>query len=192
MSEGGFHVHGPHEHELEHQAHGGDAFAARIAVMTAIFATLGAMFGYRAAHTQNDALLYKNEAAIQQDRGVRPVELLPGEEQQAEPGRARRDARHRRRRRARIRGEAERYKKEKEEIEQGRAQARGTVEGGRGTKSEGSMHVHHRWAQSMTLIQVSIALAAITLLTRNRGLQYLSYAAAAGAVVVAGLALAHV
>jgi hypothetical protein len=35
----------------------------------------------------------------QEDRGVRPVELLPGEEQQAEPGGARRDARDRRGRR---------------------------------------------------------------------------------------------
>jgi hypothetical protein len=64
MSEG-FHVHGPHDHELEHAAeHGGDAFSGRIAVMTAIFATLGAIMGYMAGHTQNSALLYKNEAAI--------------------------------------------------------------------------------------------------------------------------------
>ena len=30
------------------------------------------------------------------------------------------------------------------------------------------MHVHHRWAQAMTLIQIAIALAAITLLTRSK------------------------
>ena len=35
------------------------------------------------------------------------------------------------------------------------------------TKSDASMHVHHRWAQAMTLIQIAIALAAITILTRN-------------------------
>src|SRR5258708_24630223 len=63
MSEG-FHVHGPHEHEVEHRAQHGDPFAGRIAVMTAIFATIGAMFGYMAGATQNAALLYKNEAAI--------------------------------------------------------------------------------------------------------------------------------
>ena len=38
MSSGGFHVHGPHDHELEHAAHGNDQFASRIAVMTAIMA----------------------------------------------------------------------------------------------------------------------------------------------------------
>ena len=63
MSEG-FHVHGPHDHEVEHQAQHGDPFAGRIAVMTAIFATIGAMFGYMGGATQNAALLYKNEAAI--------------------------------------------------------------------------------------------------------------------------------
>src|SRR6266480_7971960 len=63
MSEDHFHVHGPHEHEAEHRAlH--DPFAGRIAVMTAIFATIGALFGYMGGATQNDALLYKNDAAI--------------------------------------------------------------------------------------------------------------------------------
>src|SRR3569833_77674 len=64
MSAGGFHVHGPHDHELEHAAHSADPFSGRIAVMTAIFATLGAIMGYMAGHTQNAALIYKNEAAI--------------------------------------------------------------------------------------------------------------------------------
>src|SRR5208283_4283010 len=63
MSEA-FEVPGPHEHEVEHQGLHGDPFAGRIAVMTAIFATIGALFGYMAGATQNEALLFKNEAAI--------------------------------------------------------------------------------------------------------------------------------
>jgi hypothetical protein len=59
-------------------------------------------------------------------------------------------------------------------------------------QSEASMQVHHRWAQAMTLIQISIALAAITLLTRSRGLQYISYGVAAASVALGALALAHV
>ena len=35
-------------------------------------------------------------------------------------------------------------------------------------KSEALMHQHHRWAEATTLLQVSIALAAIALLTRRR------------------------
>jgi hypothetical protein len=62
----GFHVHGPHEHEAEHAAQHSvdDPFVGRIAVMTAIFATIGAMFGYMGGATENEALLFKNEAAI--------------------------------------------------------------------------------------------------------------------------------
>src|SRR6185436_7076839 len=64
MSDDHFHVHGPHEHEVEHQAQTGDLFAGRIAVTTAILATVGAIISYQGSATQNDALLFKNEAAI--------------------------------------------------------------------------------------------------------------------------------
>src|SRR5712692_3285098 len=67
MSADGFHVHGPHDHELEHaahSAHNGDNFAGKIAVMTAIMATAGALFGFQGGATQNDAAMFKNNAAI--------------------------------------------------------------------------------------------------------------------------------
>ena len=64
MSGHGFHVHGPHDHELEHAAHGTDHFASKIAVMTAIMATVGALLGYEGGATQNSAAMLKNSAAI--------------------------------------------------------------------------------------------------------------------------------
>jgi hypothetical protein len=160
-------VHGPHDHELEHAAHPKDAFSGRIAVMTAIFATLGAMHG---VHGRRDA---ERRAALQergrdpQDRSVGPVELLPGEVEQAETRRARCGARDGADA-ERYRGEVERYKKEKVDIEKDARSSRRSRRTPR-TQSEVSLHEHHRWAQATTLIQVSIALAAITLLTRSRG-----------------------
>ena len=69
MSHGGFHVHGPDQHELEHQAAHGDNLAVRVSIMTAILATFGAVFSYvgsaqqtAAADCKNDAILAKNEA----------------------------------------------------------------------------------------------------------------------------------
>jgi len=53
------------------------------------------------------------------------------------------------------------------------------------------MHVHHRWAQATTLIQVSIALAAITLLTRNNRLKWVAYGAAAGSIALGAMAWLH-
>src|SRR5882672_8323693 len=66
MSEAGFHVHGPHDHELEHAAQHGDRdrFSGQIAVMTAVLATVGALFSYMGGATQANAGLYKNNAAI--------------------------------------------------------------------------------------------------------------------------------
>ena len=190
MSEGHFHVHGPHDHELEHAAHSKDPFSGRIAVMTAIFATLGAGMGYMTGATQNDALLYKNEAAIRKTEASDQwnfYQAKSSKQNLAELGSVLAtgaDA-------ERYRGEVERYKKEKADIEK---DARKLEERSKVAEeqSEVSLHAHHRWAQATTLIQVSIALAAITLLTRSRGLQYLSYGTAAGAVVLAGLAAVHI
>jgi hypothetical protein len=190
MSEGEFHVHGPHEHEVEHQAQHGDPFAGRIAVMTAIFATIGAFFGYMGGATQNDALLFKNEAAIRKTEASDQwnfYQAKSSKQNLAELGASLSSGEQQ----ARYQKEVERYKKEKEEImpeaKKLEQQSKEADE-----KSEASMHVHHRWAQATTLIQIAIALAAITILTRNKGLQYISYAVAAASVAIGALAAAHI
>jgi len=190
MSAHGFHVHGPHDHELEHAAHSRDPLSGRIAVMTAIFATIGAFFGYMAGATQNDALMFKNDSAIRRTEASDQwnfYQAKSSKQNLAELGAVLATGGDQ----ARYKGEVERYSKEKQEImtnAQGLEQKSVELE----AKSEASMHVHHRWAQAMTLIQISIALAAITLLTRSRGLQYVSYGVAAGSVVLGALALVHV
>ena len=190
MSEGGFHVHGPHDHAVEHEAQHGDAFAGRIAVMTAIFATIGALFGYMGGATQNEALLYKNDAAIKKTEASDQwnfYQAKSNKQNLAELGTTLTtgDAS------AKYAAEIERYKKEKEDI---KAQAEKLDAAGKAAEkqSEASMHVHHRWAQSMTLIQIAIALAAITILTRNRGLMYAAYGAAGVAITIGVFAGLHI
>ena len=190
MSSDAFHVHGPHDHEVEHAAQSGDPFAGRIAVMTAIFATVGALFGYMAGKTQNDALLFKNDSAIRkteasdqwnfyqaksnkQNLAELGATLTAGEQADKYKAEAKRYSEEK----AAIMKDAKKLEEQSKEAE---------------LKSDASMHVHHRWAQAMTLIQISIALAAITLLTRNNGLKYVAYGAAAGAIAIGGLALAHI
>jgi hypothetical protein len=185
-----FHVHGPHDHEVEHRAEHGDPFAGRIAVMTAIFATIGAMFGYMGGHTQNEALLFKNEAAIRRAEASDQwnfYQAKSNKQNLAELGATLTSGEQQ----ARYQAEVGRYKKEKEEIMPEAKKLEDEAKAAE-QKSEASMHVHHRWAQATTLIQIAIALAAITILTRNRGLQYTAYAVAVGAVAVGALALAHV
>lgn len=169
MSGHGFHVHGPHDHEVEHVAqHGGDKFTSRLAVLTAVLSTVGAIFGYMGGHSQNAALLYKNEAAIQktsasnqwnyyqaksnkQNLAELSVTLTSGEAQE------------------KFKQAVERYKKEKEEIkaEADKLEAESKAAD---RMSEAEMHVHERWALATTLLQIAIALSAITLLTRKRWL----------------------
>lgn len=195
MSGGHFHVHGPHDHAVEHAAHGaghgeGDNFVARIAVTTAILSTLGAVGGYEAGHTQNAALLYKNEAAIQktaasnqwnyyqaksnkQNLAELSVTLTNGED------------------RERFMQEIDRYKKEKQDIKAGAEKLEATAKEA-DKKSELEMHVHGRWALSTTLLQISIALSAIALLTRKSWLLYGVFGAAGIGVTFGVMGFMHV
>lgn len=166
-----FEVHGPHDHALEHAgAHTNDPSAARIAVMTAILASVGAIGSYQSGANENLALFHKNEAAILKTEASNQWAYYQakGEKQNlAELGAALSDpasAAH-----AKFVADVARYKAEKEPI---RAHAE-SIEKEVLTDnaiSESLQHQHHRWAQATTLIQISIALAAITLLTRKKWL----------------------
>ena len=191
MSAGHFHVHGPHDHEVEHAAqHSGDPLAGRVAVMTAIFATIGALFGYMAGATQNDALMFKNEAAIRKTEASDQwnfYQAKSSKQNLAELGATLATGEQQ----AKYQKEVERYKKEKDEI---MVDAKKLEEKSRiaEEKSEAAMHNHHRWAQAMTLIQIGIALAAITILTRNKAMGIAALGVAAASVVLGGLAFAHI
>lgn len=58
-------------------------------------------------------------------------------------------------------------------------------------RSEAAMHNHHRWAQALTLIQVAMALAAITILTRQKAMELGAVGAAAGSIVLGTMAASH-
>jgi len=67
MSEHDFHVHGLHDHELEHAAQGhGNSFTNKIAMFTAIIATVGAIFGYMGGATQAKAFDEMSDAQTHQ------------------------------------------------------------------------------------------------------------------------------
>jgi hypothetical protein len=188
MSGHGFHVHGPHDHEVEHAAHGGDGFSSKIAVTTAILATVGALFGYQAGGTQNNAALYKNNAAIKKTEASNQwnyyqaksnkqnlAELamsLPGVDTE------------------KYKTEVDRYKKEKSDIKAD-AEKLEAVSLDWDKQSEGQMHQHHRWAQAMTAEQIAISLAAITLLTRKKWLEYASYGLAGVGIALGVMAWLH-
>jgi len=190
MSEHGFHVHGPHDHAVEHAAqHGGDSFSNNIAVMTAVLATVGALFGYLGGATQNDAALFKNNAAIAKTTAANSwnyYQAKSNKQNLAElatslPGV---DAAKYKAEVARYEGEKAGIKKEAEKFE---AQSDDWNH-----KSEAAMHSHHQWALATTAEQIAISLAAITLLTRRRWLLSATYVVAALGIALGAFAWLHV
>jgi hypothetical protein len=169
MSEGGFHVHGAHEHELEHAAQRGPGLAQQVAVFTAILATLGAFVSYQGGAAQNEAMMYKNEAVLKK---AEASDQWAYYQSKSMKGHLAELAAHLTRdadKSAQYSKDVERYEKEKKEIRL-KAEAFDEESKKANEKSEQIYHPHHRLAQAMTLIQISISLASITALTRKRWL----------------------
>src|SRR3954466_9968153 len=64
MSGHGIHVHGAHDHAVEHEAHKG-GLGQQVAIFSAVLATGGAVVSFFGGHTQNDAILHKNNAVYE-------------------------------------------------------------------------------------------------------------------------------
>jgi lipopolysaccharide export LptBFGC system permease protein LptF len=192
MSGNGFHVHGPHDHELEHAAQHGakDSFTSNIAVMTAVLATIGALFSYMGGATQANAGLFKNNAAIKKTEASNQwnyYQAKSSKQNLAELATALVPED----RKGQYQQEVERYKKEKSDIKAA-AEKLEADSTNWDKQSDAQMHLHHRWAQATTALQISIALAAIALLTRRKWLGYAVGGVALIGVALGGLAIAHV
>ena len=181
MSGHGAHVHGPHDHEVEHEAQKG-GLGQRIAIFTAILATVGAIVSYYGGHTQNEALYYKNEAVLKKTEASNQwnyyqaksmkqnlaefAATLTADAAKAEVFKA--EAKRYSDEKAGIRKDAEKFEAESAAFNK---------------KAEGALHPHEKLAMSMTLLQIAIALASITVLTRKEWLL-----GGAGIAALAGVA----
>jgi hypothetical protein len=196
MSSDGFHVHGPHDHELEHAAQGchdgqkSGGMVAQIAVITAIIATVGALFSYMGGNTQATAGLLKNDAAIKKTEASNQWNYYQSKSTKQSLSEFARDLAPEDKKASYI-AKIERYDKEKAEIKL--AAEKLEADSARfDAASEEQMHQHHRWAQATTVLQISIALAAIALLTRKKWLEYGMFGLAGAGLVVGALAALHI
>jgi Na+/glutamate symporter len=207
MSGGTFHVHGPHDHELEHAtqhaaehgaghhgaAHhgvGGGSMTNQIAMFTAVIATVGAIFAYMGGATQANAGLFKNNAALKKTEASNQwnyYQSKSSKQNLSELALAlvvedKKDF---------YRKEIDRYKLEKAEIKLAADKLEAEANDW-DRKSDAEMHVHHRWAQATTALQVSIALAAIALLTKKKWLEVGMFAVAAVGAAIGVAAAMHI
>lgn len=191
MSSGGFHVHGPHDHELEHAAqHEPKGLAGHLAVITAILATVGAFFSYMGGATQANAALYKNDAAIKKTEASNQWNYYQAKSSKQNLAELASDLTTSDEQRAKYKEKIARYEKEKADIKT--AAEKLEEESKHFDEQSGEqMHLHHRWAQATTALQVSIALAAITLLTKKRWMEVATLAMGTIGIVLGGAAWLH-
>lgn len=207
MSGHGFHVHGPHDHELEHAASGGHgnhgghgdtpetpaggmSMTSKIAVCTAVIATVGAIFSYMGGATQANAGIYKNNAAIKKTEASNQWNYFQSKSTKQALAEFARDTANDDRKQG-WQDKVARYELEKTEIQTTAKKLE--AEANRwDAQSEEQMHQHHRWAQATTVLQVSIALAAIALLTKKKWLERAMFGVAVAGLAVGALAAFHI
>jgi len=208
MSEHGFHVHGPHDHEIEHatqgahgdhDGHGSDDLGGiggrnmtnQIALFTAVISTAGAIFSYMGGLTQANAMIDKNNSQISTTKAGDQWNFYQSKSSKQNLSELALELIGTGDKKDFYKKEVDRYKGEKAEIMLAAKKLEDEAEDW-DKKSEQQMHQHHRWAEATTLIQVSIALAAIALLTRKKSLEWGMVGVGAAGVIVGILAALHI
>jgi hypothetical protein len=185
VSEEDFEIRGVHDEVIEEGAHHHEPLSQKIALFSAVLATLGAIVSFLGGHTQNDALYYKNEAVLMKARASDNWAYYQAEDIKRHlaetvaavaPGRANTgamDATKYAERARTLRAVAEDYDRKSEEAD---------------AESRHALSPHTKLAIAMTFIQVALALASISALTQRRWLLWGAGAAAAVGVLLSVVA----
>jgi hypothetical protein len=166
-----------------------NAWTVWLSLSTAVIAVLAAIASLEAGANANDAILRKDDAILHQSRagdawahyqaaGIKSV-VYATQAASAAPELA-----------ARWQGEADRERATQKEVKE-EADAEDARVEEMDEKASHKLHVHHQFAKSVTVFQVSIALAAIAALTRRKPMWWVSLAVGVSGVVffVIGLSL---
>ncbi len=176
-----FEIPSAHEHAVEHAAEKRLPLGQEVALFSAVLATLGAVVSFLGGHTQNDALYYKNEAVLMKARASdswayyqaegfkqhlaeQSAAIIPAQAAKYDADTARYAAHAKA-----LRAQAEDFDRKSEEAD---------------VESQHALRPHIKLAISMTALQIAIALASITALTKRRWLM-----TAAGIFALIGVAL---
>src|SRR5881392_2843763 len=116
MSGHGVHVHGAHEHAVEHEAHKG-GLGQQVAIFSAILATVGAIVSFFGGDAQNKAMLYKNEAVLERAEATDQWNFYQAKSMKQNMAEVAAATAADPRVAEKYRQEAERYKKEKTDVE---------------------------------------------------------------------------
>ena len=168
MSEKGLHVHGPHDHAVEHAAKMG-GLGQQVAIFTAVLATVGAIVSFFGGDTQNNAIIFKNEAVLERAEASDQWNFYQAKSMKQNLAEIAAALATDPKTVEFYKAEAKRYAAEKKEVEKDARRHEAAYKSWN-EKSEKALHPHHFLAISMTLLQIAIALASITILTEKRWL----------------------
>ena len=169
MSEGGLHVHAPHEEVIQHPGHFPQhSLNQWVAIFTALIAALGSLLTYQGTLLMEDILVQKDDAVLQKAHATdlwgyyqavsTKQHLMELSRPQAAP-----------RQLPEIDAEIAKYKQQKAALEQ-RAEAMDTASRQADIRSERMGGPHAGLLQALIALQVAVSLASITALTHKRWL----------------------
>ena len=180
-----YEVPSPHEQAMEAAAEkDGQGLAQKIALMTAILATVGALVSYQSGSAQNEALFLKNQSILKQAEASDQWAFYQAKSVKshldgvmatlaADPG-------------IKARFTADQAKEDREKVMiQAAAQKLQDESRRLGEASDAKLRPHERLALALSALQIAIALAAITVLTKRRWLLWGSIAFAVIGVLTA-------
>ena len=177
-----YEVPSPHEHAVEEETENeGNRLAKKIALMTAVLATAGALISYQSGSAQTEAMFLKNESILKQSEASDQWSYYQAKSVKGHIAEATADLAGSPEIRQKYIAQQSNLEKEKSAIEK-EAKKLQAESKHLGEQSEAKLRPHERLALAMTFIQIAVALAAITVLTRRTWLLW-------GALASAGVGL---
>jgi hypothetical protein len=179
-----------------HEAHHGEGSKTKhwtlyLSLSTAIIAVIAAAASLESGSNSNEAILEKSEAMLNEARASDQWAYFQAKGMKAAiaDGQAEIVSSTNPAAAKKLADTAARYRAEAGEIQQEAKKLEEKVEQNN-ARSEAMMEHHHRFAISVTLLQIAIALSAIAALTRRKPLWFVSLIVSAGglALFVSGLA----
>lgn len=177
-----FDVPGPHEEAVEHATKKG-GMAQRIALMTAILATVGALISYKSGSNQNEAMFLKNQSILKQTEASDKWAYYQAKSVKAYIDDAAASLSTDAAVKARFTADKARQESERKQV-QAEAMALEKESHALGEESDAKLRPHEKLALALTLVQIAIALAAITVLTQSRWLLWASRGTAVAGIAV--------
>lgn len=180
-----YYVPSPHEHALEEAGETKfDSLVQKVALMTAILATIGALISYQSGSAQNEAMFLKDQSILKQAEASDQFAFYQAKSIKAHLDEVVVSLSPEPETKAHYLADKEKEEKAKSAVLS--AAQKLQVESKKlSEESEAKLKPHERLALALTFIQIAIALAAITVLTRRRWLLWGSVISALAGVIVA-------